>query len=386
MQNSKKSENYKKNIFIHVGIPKTGSSALQAYLSNNSNLFEKFGLSYPFPEESITVQHGTCIGNLMHVMIAFARNDGLRLSTKQLTTKYLPKAMEKAISSSNCNNILLSGEFIAEHLSEKMIEYFNVISKFHNVIFIAYVRDVYDQTLSSWKQKVKSDGEFRNFKTYVDDIISEQSASIKNISKIINSGLHLEAINYDQCKQNILESLFVKMNIKYDKYLDISQSSEKKNLSFSFWQASAVTLSEAQGASRAAAICIDLFRRHPILDKDPYFPDVDEKLLKFFSEDLVHLNRRLSDKEHLRTTPRKDFLKAEARFPTEVVAQIIECLERYSSPHENNINYTSDPRVPEDFDPLVYLLRNPDVARAKIDPVTHYLNHGQFEGRVYKSK
>jgi hypothetical protein len=41
--------------------------------------------------------------------------------------------------------------------------------------------------------------------------------------------------------------------------------------------------------------------------------------------------------------------------------------------------------LPEDFDPVEYLLRNPDVAAAKVDPIEHYLTYGRFEGRVYRA-
>ena len=42
--------------------------------------------------------------------------------------------------------------------------------------------------------------------------------------------------------------------------------------------------------------------------------------------------------------------------------------------------------LPGDFDPNVYLELNPDVARAGVDPATHYLQYGAKEGRLYRSK
>ena len=38
-------------------------------------------------------------------------------------------------------------------------------------------------------------------------------------------------------------------------------------------------------------------------------------------------------------------------------------------------------RVPSGFDPKEYLRANPDVARAGVDPVEHYVAHGRAEGR-----
>ena len=50
-------------------------------------------------------------------------------------------------------------------------------------------------------------------------------------------------------------------------------------------------------------------------------------------------------------------------------------VEKYSSHSEN---------LPSDFDPLHYLLLNPDVLIAGADPVQHYLTHGTKEGRAYR--
>ena len=41
-------------------------------------------------------------------------------------------------------------------------------------------------------------------------------------------------------------------------------------------------------------------------------------------------------------------------------------------------------RLPKDFDPAKYLLLNPDVAAAKVDPSEHYLTYGKNENRKYK--
>lgn len=47
-------------------------------------------------------------------------------------------------------------------------------------------------------------------------------------------------------------------------------------------------------------------------------------------------------------------------------------------------NTPAHPLLPKDFNPEVYLLQNPDVAAARMDPVYHYLHHGRFECRSYK--
>ena len=41
------------------------------------------------------------------------------------------------------------------------------------------------------------------------------------------------------------------------------------------------------------------------------------------------------------------------------------------------------PDVPDDFDPVTYLLINRDVLRSRMDPITHYILYGKNEGRTY---
>jgi glycosyltransferase involved in cell wall biosynthesis/N-acetylneuraminic acid mutarotase len=41
--------------------------------------------------------------------------------------------------------------------------------------------------------------------------------------------------------------------------------------------------------------------------------------------------------------------------------------------------------VPEDFDPILYLAIHDDVAKARVDPYQHYIDHGIKEGRSYKA-
>jgi glycosyltransferase involved in cell wall biosynthesis/peptidoglycan hydrolase CwlO-like protein len=55
--------------------------------------------------------------------------------------------------------------------------------------------------------------------------------------------------------------------------------------------------------------------------------------------------------------------------------------EANPSDHQNS---TKDCKaLPKGFDPDVYLALNPDLAKGGVDPVTHYLNHGCHEGRIF---
>jgi glycosyltransferase involved in cell wall biosynthesis/uncharacterized coiled-coil protein SlyX len=51
------------------------------------------------------------------------------------------------------------------------------------------------------------------------------------------------------------------------------------------------------------------------------------------------------------------------------------------SAHQNSTKDCN--ALPKGFDPDAYLALNPDLAKGGVDPVTHYLNHGRHEGRIF---
>jgi hypothetical protein len=54
----------------------------------------------------------------------------------------------------------------------------------------------------------------------------------------------------------------------------------------------------------------------------------------------------------------------------------------YTSPAKHLIDPSQRPtKTPPGFDPKAYLRANPDVAKAKVDPVKHWLEFGYREGR-----
>jgi hypothetical protein len=43
----------------------------------------------------------------------------------------------------------------------------------------------------------------------------------------------------------------------------------------------------------------------------------------------------------------------------------------------------SDPGLPDDFDPVLYVLAYPDLFENEVDPYHHFLVHGRTEGRLW---
>ncbi len=57
-----------KRVIVHGGFHKTGSSALQAHLSQLAPFLEENGVSYPYAESESVIAAGACSGNLPQIL------------------------------------------------------------------------------------------------------------------------------------------------------------------------------------------------------------------------------------------------------------------------------------------------------------------------------
>lgn len=374
-----------KRVFVHVGVAKTGTSALQAFLSSHAQSLERHGISYPFREGDVTISEGTCSGNLIHVMLHFATSDGYQANVATLTAKYLPRAVEAAIKESTRETVIVSGECIAQHLTPELVTYFQELSRRHRVTFLGFVRDVHDLTLSGWKQRVKTGEENRDLREYVETAFQRGSFSVRKLGMLLNAGLDVRVRNYDIVRHD-LASVFA-AEIGFDlSQTNIPQRMEaQKNLSLSFWQAKALVMAQATSA-RLSALLVNRFQKNPDKRRDPYCASIDKDLLKYLEDDIALLNKHLALEERLRDQPRGETEESRLGFPADIVEQILQVVHDYDRAETVFKQAPEHPHLPKDFDPEVYLLRNPDVAAARMDPVYHYIHHGRFEGRIYKGR
>lgn len=126
------------NVFIHVGPPKTGTSAIQNWLHANTERLAQHGVHYPTHNMD---QNGVSSGNLLSL---FDREDDKSLSFNE----------EKAIETrdqaqqAGAHTLLLSSEFFFRRLN-------SVLSVFPDAKVIAYIRDPLDVIESGYNQGVK---------------------------------------------------------------------------------------------------------------------------------------------------------------------------------------------------------------------------------------
>jgi hypothetical protein len=152
-------------VIIHLGPPKTGSSAIQNWLLQNRNeLLAKQGIFYP----SHTVDsNGISSGN---VEVVFERNEDRSLS---FSAEKLEQCLTDA-KKAGAHTLLLSSEFFFKRLEP-------LFTAAPDAVALAYVRDPLETMESGYNQGVK-----RHFQTEVFDVPdSPKTGTLDYLDKLI---------------------------------------------------------------------------------------------------------------------------------------------------------------------------------------------------------
>lgn len=131
---------FKSRIFIHAGLHKTGTSAIQHFLANNARFLESGGLYYP-PPDSVDAHH-----QLVTALSPRAQKPAEAFGWfKQRISKFLEDARSR-----NCD-LLLSSECLSEGVRIEDFCHFCALHEVHLVLFIRrqdlLVESVYGQLL-----------------------------------------------------------------------------------------------------------------------------------------------------------------------------------------------------------------------------------------------
>lgn len=130
-------------VYIHVGPPKTGTSAIQNWLVNNVNTLMRHGIYYP---NHTLDNNGVSSGNVLDL---FDRDENKQLH-------FSPQKAQETLNSALATNaeiLLLSSEFFFIRLDA-------ILAYFSDASVICYLRYPLDTNESGYNQQVK-----RHFKT-----------------------------------------------------------------------------------------------------------------------------------------------------------------------------------------------------------------------------
>lgn len=145
-----------KTLFMHVGLPKTGSSAIQYFLAKNQKQLNRQGLLYPnfFGEVENTLKVKIGSGNGHAISRVFR---GAKTGTKGQNLSSVFTNISKTLKRAGENDVLISSEGLYKIESEKVVNRLKQIAKNQNfeIKIIIYLRRQDLALASIHNQKVK---------------------------------------------------------------------------------------------------------------------------------------------------------------------------------------------------------------------------------------
>ena len=389
----------RKRIVLHIGLPKTGSSALQNYFSLNADALGEVGVCYPYREPDASIAVGNNSGNVVQICfrngyvkryIETSRQDGLLI--RSVFNRYAKEIVEdiaQIARTSESSSLLLSG--VDEHAWAEL----SSLSKEFDVSIVSFARDIFDYALSAWRQSAKMEVALfnRDFAAFVED--STRITGYSKLSWCLKVGLPVTVVNYDAVRHDIVGAFF--------RVTGLPAPISAKSLDGNRYNVS-LTASEALIAVRTASVLrnrtfaktvVQMMLRRPNRPKDQiyYSRDIHFRLLDIHSDSLVRINHVILDGEL--STSLRDSPSCEMSVNAEDVEVLLNAVRlasdlkddsspwRPRTPSKSVTNARGRYFVPPDFDPEAYLFLNPDVAKAGVDPRQHYVEHGRGELRQY---
>jgi hypothetical protein len=178
-------ENY--DLIIHIGAPKTGSSALQKFLLENRKILENEGYFYPV--------HGLDKNGISggHSILAIALLENRIEDAKEIYINWENEAR------ANKKILFLSSESFF-NLSDKLK---NIIDD-KRVLIISYQRDIVEYLVSVHNQLIKRHFSTVRFEEYIDSLLKDRNS----IGNLVNKSF---SKIYDEWAKNIgFENMIVK--------------------------------------------------------------------------------------------------------------------------------------------------------------------------------
>jgi hypothetical protein len=380
----------KRHIIFHVGQPKTASSALQGFLSANVKKLEEKGVSYPFPESAYAISSGTCAGNLMHTMQSIAKTakrgrSETTLRPNDLFQEHFAAAVELGVREAKTSTVVFSAEALATTIADSILPVLKILNADYKIRLVGFVRDPYDFAVSAWKHLVRSEGLSQGFEDHIASRIEGRNFGVEKILAFLPAVSSVKLINYDFHRSDIFSPFLRKLGLRDELGSFETPLTTRSNPSLTYEQA--VTLVQARQAINSQlfiALLIKRFRSQQESRRDPYVHKIDKIILEFLKEDLEKINTLLPDGQKLRTAVRCEQDGERDTSSPEALVTVMEVANEAIELAAKRAYFRPQAGLPADFDPMVYLILNPDLEVAGVEPVHHYVTNGRFEGRKYK--
>lgn len=189
-------------LLVHAGFPKTGSSALQYWLDTHASELAAAGVIYPREGRSaqdapghVTAGNGKLLGQYLVPRLRHADFDTIGFPDK-FRRRFLPQGAAR---------VVISHEQIAEADPDMLRRFRDEVVPDVNLIFVIFIRDIYNAAYASWTQRIKRhimDVEFSEYMSFF-------KSPIKNLRKFFDvmGTDSLQIIHYESVAGDIVQAL-----------------------------------------------------------------------------------------------------------------------------------------------------------------------------------
>jgi len=377
-----------RTLYFHTGTQKTGSSALQAYLYANKFDLGVAGVSYEF----INGEYLPLTGNGQHLFNQIRKFNISDSQLEELLELYFT-GRETTICSSEDFTWFKPKEWQQiKHACQRL----QVQAK-----FVTFVRNIDQFYYSAYGQLVKNHGLSVSFdEFYKQDQYLLVLDSLKCLLDVFGRE-SMSVIHYESA-MNKIDSVFMAAIGLLPENYDSRALQQIVNRSLTKYEQEIISrVNESIGPQYGSELAQVLIGNNPHLKPSKNInPDIIKTLTARHTVDIGWLNRTFfAGAEFIKignsTTKKEAELSAEDK---QVIDRDVAnwCIAKLQSAQSDSIKEISarlhaidwknagNPAIPENFDPIAYLLLNPDVSQAGVPPYEHFIVSGQHEGRRWE--
>jgi hypothetical protein len=375
-----------RDLVVFTGTHKTGSTALHRYLAANRQILAGLGVRYETPG----FQQGF-FGNGQSLFdLLYLQQPNLAEVDKELEA-YLAGSERAICLSEDLTRFgpkewgLLSAAFLRLGIRPRFLTFVRNVSSYYSSLHSEMAK----AGLTS-----KSFAEFctSNHYAYV-------LRSLKNIAEIFGTAA-MSVCHYDSIASAIDRPLLELLGVN-DTQLDRSVLAQRVNRSLIDHELDLMLrLNAATGGQHAVELTELFTERRPEVHRPVRFaPAVRATLQARHAKDVEWVNATFfRGEDTLRVASANLVPERESTIDLQLRIEINDdfvawCLKRMNSNHRQGVDFVSSrlksidwanshhASIPENFDPVAYLILNKDLLNSQEKPFEHYIRYGQFERR-----
>ena len=197
-------------LWLHVGPPKTGSSAIQAYLRERREDLSAAGVFYAkSPGEEASEPGVREVGNGVEL--------GWWLGRGRPPARFSPAAFAESFRedfvSPDHPISLVSSELISVAEPEALERFRQGPARGLEIGAVAMARDVYGHALSSWVHAVKQWGFARSFEAYCrETYVGPGAQGFRNLAEVFGRD-RVRLVHYDEVQRDIVAGVFAALGV-----------------------------------------------------------------------------------------------------------------------------------------------------------------------------